>query len=144
MKRFAISDLMVPLSEYATVADDATLFDAVMALEEAQEKFDYSRSKYAHRAVLVLDKNGNVVGKVSQIGALRALEPKYDEILEGKGLSGVGFTKKFLKSMLKDSYLFDKPLDHICEKAAERPVMSFASRVRITPPARVIAKDTIP
>ena len=128
MKRFTVSDLMVPLSEYATVSEDATLFEAVMALEEAQEKFDYTRSKYAHRAVLVLDKDGHVVGKISQIGALRALEPKYDEIIEGKGMSGVGFTKKFLKTMLKDSYLFDKPLDHICQKAAERPVMSFASK----------------
>lgn len=128
MKRYTVSDLMVPLSEYATVPDDATLFEAVMALEEAQENCDFTRSKYCHRAVLVLDKDGRVVGKISQIGTLRALEPKYDEILEGKGISGVGFTKKFLKSMLKDSYLFDKPLDHICEKAAERPVMSFASR----------------
>ena len=128
MKRFTVSELMVPLSEYATVPDDATLFEAVMALEQAQENFDYTQSKYVHRAVLVLDKDGHVVGKVSQICALRALEPKYDEILEGKGISGTGFTKTFLKSMLKDSYLFDKPLDHICDKAAHRPVMSFASK----------------
>jgi CBS domain-containing protein len=128
MKRFTVSDLMVPLSEYATVPDDATLFEAVMALEEAQENVDFTRTKYCHRAVLVLNKDGQVVGKISQIGALRALEPKYDEILEGKGISGTGFTKKFLKSMVKDSYLFDRPLDRICEKAAERPVMSFASK----------------
>ena len=129
MKSFTVSELMVPLSEYATVNEDATLFEAVMALEQAQENFDYTQSKYVHRAVLVLDKAGHVVGKISQIGALRALEPKYDEILDGKGLSGVGFTKKFLKTMLKDSYLFDKPLDDICVKAAERPVMSFASKL---------------
>jgi CBS domain-containing protein len=128
MKRFTVSDLMVPLTEYATVSENATLFEAVMALEQAQEKFDYTQSKYAHRAVLVLDKDGHVVGKISQIGALRALEPKYDEILEGKGISGTGFTKKFIKSMLQDSYLFETPLDHICEKAAQRPVMSFASQ----------------
>ena len=128
MNGLTVSDLMVPLSEYATVDDEATLFEAVMALEKAQENCDFSRTKYCHRAILVLHKKGDVVGKISQIGALRALEPKYDEILEGKGLSRTGFTKKFLKSMLKDSYLFDKPLDHICEKAAERPVMSFASK----------------
>ena len=128
MKQFTVSELMVPLSEYATVNENATLFEAVMALEAAQEKYDYTQSKYHHRAVLVLNKDGQVVGKISQIGALRALEPKYDEILAGKGLSGVGFTKKFLKTMLKDSYLFDKPLDDICVKAAERPVMSFASQ----------------
>ena len=39
MKKFTVAMLMVPLSEYATVFEDATLYDAVMALEKAQEKF---------------------------------------------------------------------------------------------------------
>ena len=71
MKTNKIEDLMVPLSEYATVTVGATLFDAVSALEKAQMEFD--QTKYRHRAVLVLDKNGEVVGKVSQHTALKAL-----------------------------------------------------------------------
>ena len=51
-----VKDLMVPLSEYATVTEGSTLFEAVMALEKAQEEFDSNHSKYHHRAVLVLDK----------------------------------------------------------------------------------------
>ena len=82
--------------------NDATLYDAVMALERAQEKYTYKHSEYRHRAVLVLDPKGKVVGKISQIDVLRALEPKYKEILEGRGFRGVGFSKNFLKSMLKD------------------------------------------
>ena len=51
MKNYKVQDLMVPLSEYATVTEKATLYDAVNALEKAQEDFDHTR--YRHRAVLV-------------------------------------------------------------------------------------------
>ena len=102
MKTIKVADLMVPLSEYATVPDDASLYDAVMALEKSQEKYTYTHSQYRHRAILVLDKSKKVIGKISQLDVLRALEPKYGEILEGRGFQGVGFSKKFLKSMLKD------------------------------------------
>ena len=43
MQDFSIAQLMVPLSEYATVSEGATLYDAVMALEKAQEKYIYIR-----------------------------------------------------------------------------------------------------
>jgi len=65
MKKKLIKELMVPLAEYATVSEDATLFETIMALEKAQEKFDQSR--YRHRAVLIYDKEGDIVGKVSEI-----------------------------------------------------------------------------
>ena len=51
MKKYKIDDLMVPLSEYATVTVGATLHETILALEEAQEEFD--QTKYRHRAVLV-------------------------------------------------------------------------------------------
>ena len=138
MKNYKVSELMVPLSEYATVSDHATLFEAVMALEKAQEKYSYKHSEYRHRAVLVLDDNKKVVGKVSQIDVLRALEPKYEEILEGRGIKGVGFSKKFLRTMLKDYVLFDSPLKDICRKAAEQPIRKFME----TPTAGEYVADT--
>ena len=79
MKNYTVSDLMVPLSEYATVSEDATLCDAILALEKAQEEFDQTR--YRHRAILVFDKNNRIVGKISQLDALKALEPKYAELV---------------------------------------------------------------
>ena len=59
MKSYSVKDLMVPLSEYATVTQDATLYEAVLALEEAQEKFEDKHTRYRHRAILVLDKDCN-------------------------------------------------------------------------------------
>ena len=54
MKSLTVFELMVPLSEYATVSEDSTLFEAVLALEKAQDEFD--KTRYRHRAVLVFDK----------------------------------------------------------------------------------------
>lgn len=114
---------MIPLTEYATVDDEATLFDAVMALEKAQLAFDHNR--YQHRAILILNKEGRVVGKLSQIDVLRALEPKYAEMQGSEGLSGYGFSKKFMKSMLAQYHLWESPLKDICRKACEKQVKDF-------------------
>jgi CBS domain-containing protein len=123
VKTYQVKDLMIPLTEYATVDEDATLFDAVMALEKAQLAFDHSR--YQHRAILILDKEGKVVGKLSQIDVLRALEPKYAEMQGSDGLARYGFSKKFMKSMLIQYHLWESPLKDICRKAGEKRVMDF-------------------
>ena len=65
----------------------------LIALEKAQEKFDQSR--YRHRAVLIYDKNDNIIGKVSQLDVLRALEPKYEAMGIPGSLSRFGLTKRF-------------------------------------------------
>jgi len=123
VKTYQVKDLMIPLTEYATVDEDATLFDAVMALEKAQLSFDHSR--YQHRAILILNKEGSVVGKISQIDVLRTLEPKYAEMQASDGLSRYGFSKKFMKSMLIQYHLWESPLKDICRKAGEKRVKDF-------------------
>jgi CBS domain-containing protein len=116
MKDYKIKDIMVPISEYATVSQDSTLYEAVLALEKAQKEFD--RSHYAHRAILIYDKNKKIIGKVSQLDVLRALEPKYSEIQDHSWLARYGFTKKFVKSMMDQYRLWDTPLAAICKKAS--------------------------
>lgn len=125
MKSYLVKDLMVPLSEYATVTEDASLYEAVLSLEEAQEQFEDKHTRYSHRAILVLDKNGHVVGKLSQLDVLRALEPKYQKMIEGKGLQRYGFAKEFEKSTLEKYQLFASPLDDMCRKAGEKNVKGF-------------------
>jgi CBS domain-containing protein len=128
VKSYIVKDLMVPLSEYATVSEDATLYDAVLSLEEAQEKFEDKHTRYRHRAILILDKDGQVIGKVSQLDALKALEPKYQDMIQGEGSQRYGFTKSFMTSMLADYNLFANPLDDICRKAGEQNVKIFMSK----------------
>jgi hypothetical protein len=100
VKSYSVKDLMVPLSEYATVMEDATLYDAVLSLEAAQEKFEDKHTRYRHRAILILDKDNNVIGKLSQLDVLKALEPKYQDMIEGEGSHRFGFTKGFMQSTI--------------------------------------------
>lgn len=125
MKNRTVKDVMVPISEYATVSETASLMDAVNALETVQAKFDPSR--YRHRAILVLNESGGVVGKIGQIDIIRALEPKYDELPGNEGLAHLGFTKKFIRSMLSSYNLWETPMADICRKGAERRVRDFMS-----------------
>ena len=123
MKKKLVNELMVPLAKYASVSQEATLFEAVMALEQAQEKFDQSR--YRHRAVLIYDNEGNIVGKVSQLDVLRALEPKYKAMDIPGSLSRFGLTKRFQETMLNELRFWDKPMDDICRKASRIKVKEF-------------------
>ena len=125
MESVKVKDLMVPIAEYATVSEEATLFDAVMALEKAQENLDAAGYKYLHRAVLVMNDAGKVVGKISQLDALRALEPKYGDMGDQGRMARAGFSPQFLKSMMERFSLLDKPLEDICSKAAKIKVKSF-------------------
>ena len=92
MKRYLVKDLMVPISEYATVSMGSTLSEAVNALEKAQE--EYNHTHYRHRAVLVLDRNRQVIGKLSQLDFLRALEPQDEKIERIKEIRKFGFSSK--------------------------------------------------
>ena len=114
---------MIPLSEYATVSKDATLSEAVVALKAAPEQFD--PTTYRHRAILVYDEKNNIIGKLSLICILRALEPKYDQMISDKRPMHVGFTRQFQKSMLEQLKLWEAPLKDICKKAANVKVENF-------------------
>ncbi|MBA3011681.1 MAG: CBS domain-containing protein [Proteobacteria bacterium] len=119
MKTIKVKELMVPLGEYATVFEDATLSDAIDALENAQAQFD--KSKYRHRAILVCEKKTNkVLGKISQMDVIRALEPKYDLLGEKGATSRLGFSPTFMKSILDQYELWYEPLKDICAKAGRQ------------------------
>ena len=125
MESISVKDLMVPLEEYATVPEEATLYDAVTALEKAQGSLDRTMHKYLHRAVLVLDRDHNVVGKISQLDVLKALEPKYRAMGDTRSLSLAGFSPEFLKTMMDQQRLWSGSLREICSKAGDISVKDF-------------------
>jgi CBS domain-containing protein len=123
-----VKDLMVPLSEYATVSEDATLKEAVTALRKAQKEFDQTRDR--HRAILVFNKGKKIVGKISQLDVLHALEPRYGELgdsspLSRFGLSRYGFSPKFIKNLMTQFNLWDKSLEEACRIAGKLKVKSI-------------------
>lgn len=125
MKAILVKDVMVPVSEYATVSKEATLYDAVLALEKAQKEFD--RNHYRHRAILVYDENKKIVGKISQKAVLMALEPKYEQFDMPR--SRYPFTPNFMKSLFNQYDLWNKPLDDICRTASKKRVKEFLKSI---------------
>jgi CBS domain-containing protein len=129
MEIITVESLMVPIEEYATVSEDTTLYEAVKALEKAQEEQDRKRYHYLHRAILVLDKNGEIEGKVSQLDVLMALEPKYKDMGNMKAISRAGFSADFLKSMMETVALCNIPFTDMCARAADLKVKEFMGSV---------------
>lgn len=115
MKELTVKSLMVPLADYAVVSGEATLTEALDALEQAQAKF--RQDTYRHRAVLVVDDAGQVVGKLSQNDVLMGLEPGYRNVQPLSGLSHWELSQEMIRSMMIDNKLWDRPLEDICRKA---------------------------
>jgi CBS domain-containing protein len=120
MEILKVKDLMVPIEQYCTVSEDMTLFDAVMELEKAQ--IEYQASGRAYRAVLVCDKQGKVIGKLSQLDVLRSLEPRYTEMGDLRKVSGFGLSAEFLHSVMEKFELWQTAIDDMCRKAMARNV----------------------
>ncbi len=123
MSDYLVKELMVPLSEYATVPEGSTLFDAVLALEKAQEEFDHT--KYKHRGVLILNKKKRVIGKLSQLDVLRALEPKEAETDDIFNLDQFGFSSNFVQKLRLQRRMTAAPLKDLCSKASQLRVEDF-------------------
>jgi CBS domain-containing protein len=126
MKTIIVKDFMVPRSEYATISEESNLFEAVTALEETRKKF--ARSDYGPRTLLVFDKDSKIVGKLSMLDVLVALEPKYGEMGEIKKFSTHGFSKNFILALEEQYRLWDKPLDDVCRKATELRVKNCITK----------------
>lgn len=121
-----VKELMVPLAEYATVFENATLNEAILALDNAQKNVEQCSEK--HRAILVLDKNGHVVGKLTQWDVSAGIEPRYRSIENITETSRLGFSPEYLRSLMNDYGLWQKPLEDLCRKAAEIQVKDIMSK----------------
>lgn len=117
MQSIKVKDIMIPLAEYATVSQEATLVEAVLALKKAQES--YRPGAYKHRAILVFNEKKRIVGKVSQLDVLKGMEPGYKKIGDFDKISHLGFSKSFITSMMRTHDLWQRPLDNICQRASQ-------------------------
>jgi len=127
MRDKKVKEVMIPLSDYATVSEDDTLSDAIKILKTARDDTTY---KYKHRAVLVYNKEKKVTGKVSLRCVLKALEPKYrqfehPENIGSIGLSRFGFNEDFLNSLLENLSLWDETLEELAIKASKLQVKTI-------------------
>ncbi|PID72660.1 MAG: hypothetical protein CSA31_02275 [Desulfobulbus propionicus] len=127
MEQISVKELMVPISEYATVTVGTSLIDAVIALEKAQEA--YSASKYQHRAILVLDENNAVIGKISQVLLLATIETRYDLGCDVESLSRFKFSDQYIADK-REQYRLEGPIldDESFRTLVQKKVEEFMQR----------------
>ncbi len=118
MREKLVREIMIPLAEYATVGPEASLGEALAALDAAKAGPGGNR----HLSVLVMDQAGAVRGKLSPFSFLKALEPAYLDPDKFTAMRDWGFGSEFIDRMLRDQGMFEAPLDHLCAKAARRTV----------------------
>lgn len=112
-----VREIMVPLSEYVIVSEEETIRGAMGKLRESQ--FSMPPDRYYHRATLVRNERGNIVGKLGYHGFLAALDPKYENLEELKNLAGSGITKKDLNQEMRDLGFWDEKFPIIKETACD-------------------------
>jgi FixJ family two-component response regulator len=127
-KTSTLRELMIPLAEYATISEESSILEAVIALEEAQRAFDPKR--YRHRSVIVLDKEKHVAGKLSQHDIIQALEPKYRESKDHQkvDLDHFGFSWQSIEAVSREYSKLDGPLQNLYKKATQQKVKIFMTK----------------
>ncbi|AGF78769.1 CBS domain-containing protein [Desulfocapsa sulfexigens DSM 10523] len=127
MKNFTVKKLLLPISEYATVSLGTTLFDAILALEQAQEKFYHG--KYQHRAILVLDDEKKVVGRISQHRILKAIEAGEELSKDLSKLKMFNFSDAYIENIRETIRLDTKIFtQQALKKAAGKKVEEFMQK----------------
>ncbi len=77
-----VKDLMVPLEEYPRIPATASLHDAIKALEKVLLGPAKDPSRPRDRAIIVMETDGRVLGKLSLWDVLRGIEPRYGHPIE--------------------------------------------------------------
>ncbi len=108
---------MVPLEEYATLSEDATLYETVVTLEDARNKASSPRDRQF--AALVFDAEDRAVGMVNLWDVLMGLEPRYRDLHP----AGEDFPREpdpeVYRTALATHGLWRQPFDDLCRNATE-------------------------
>ena len=110
---YIVKDFMVPLSDYATISIGSTLYEAVLALENIEKDKNVDQSVHPHWIVLVLDKNGEVIGKMSQLNVVKALEPITEQTETVDRISKFGFSSSFVAAIREESFQNGNARDYV-------------------------------
>lgn len=113
---------MRPVDQFPRISDQACFHEAIAALEEAQK--NYRAGTARQRILLVENREGAVVGKLSPMDVVRGLEPKYDKI--DSLADDIRFGLPQIVQSMKDDYrLWQEPLADLCRKAGAIKVASM-------------------
>jgi len=145
MKNIRVKELMTPIVEYPAVSRKATLREALLALQKAEKRFAPKGCR--PRAVLIMDEDQRMIGKLNAWDVLRALDPKYKSIGDEEAVSHYGWTAAFVKSMMTNYGLLQGPLDEMCWRIADIEVgeiMTSADEKDLIHQEKQIIEDEAP
>ena len=120
-----VRDIMLPLDEYAIVGDDATIEEALTALEAAQANIPANR--HPHRAVLVRDEQGCIIGKVDHLAFLRALLPDVSHVAVEPFLERAGVSDSMRETSMATLEWLAGDMVDICARARSQKVGDVCS-----------------
>ena len=127
MKTKQVQDLMVPISDYATIHEDATMEEALRALENENKRF--GDAPYRHQSLVVVDSNRHAVGRLSQIDMMRALEPGYNQIGGSESWLGRSVLSKNVLITLREQFgLWEQPLEAMCDHLRKTTVKNHMQK----------------
>ena len=137
-----VADIMVPLSEYAVVDEDATILEALQALQESQAKLPPGRQP--HRAILVRNRYGAIVGKLHHFAFLRALLPEKKARAAQELFDRAGVADDMRDSSMRMLDFLTGDFVNVCERARNVMVCDVCTSVTVSIHERAPLSDAIP
>lgn len=107
--------MMIPRDSFPVVRENATLLEALEVLETAQQSLPEGRQPY--RAVLVVNSEGEITGKIGQLAFLKALEPKYAALGDLDQLARAGVSDEAQSLMMEHFRFFQDDIKDLCRMA---------------------------
>jgi hypothetical protein len=107
-------DFMIPLDQYAVVDEDATMVEALQALDVAQTLVP--EGMRLRSTVLVRDARGAIIGRLGRHALLAGGEPRHLDDVGGSRVHE-GYTRKYLLSVLEQAPLWQDGFDTHVQRA---------------------------
>ncbi len=116
MDKKLVKDLMVSVKSYPVIKRGATLLDAILAMDKAQRNLPADRQPY--RAVLVVNEQNKIIGKIGQLTFLNALSLNINFLGDLDKLDRLGVHSDSLSSLKENIKFFQADLSDLCRRAA--------------------------
>ena len=125
MYKKTVKDLMIPVHQYPAINQNESMYEAMLAVKKANANRLESHEPF--RAVLVLNDEGRVVGKIGMLAFLKALEPNYKGILDLDKLTRISLSSVHIETMISQFNLWKSDsadFKRLAERVKAKEVMS--------------------
>jgi CBS-domain-containing membrane protein len=124
MDPMTVQSLMIPVEQFPRISQEKTFGETAEALDRCHAEFKAGSTPTC--ILLVHDEQNRIVGKVSPVDLLRALEPQYTKLRGTIGEYARSLSyDKMIGSALDHAALWSKPLSELCTKSNSKKIKDF-------------------